>query len=103
MLTATFRSKDWVAMRAESGAITLVHLAAPRFVAKVIEIDDAGAQTDDGPRADLVAGFTIDLIDGLLLCQIAWIDPPAMDAAALHRIQMGALEAIAGLHLANDN
>jgi len=55
----------------------IVHLAAPRFVARIVECDDSGPCPNEEP-ADTVSG-TVYVIDGddfgeTVLCEVDWID-----------------------------
>lgn len=76
-----------------TGSEYAVHLLHPRLVARLVAEDDE----TDAASADVLGGITISLGDGLLLCEIRWIDSPPDDAglqavirscvAALERVQ----------------
>ena len=73
-----------------TGGEYAVHLHQPRFVARLVVEDDA----DDASTADLLSGLTLSLGDGLVLCQIRWIDPPAHDDDGLQAIIRSCLAAL---------
>lgn len=54
----------------------LVHLRRPRFVARVVE---EGGDDEEDAGADTLAGLTLALGDGILLCEVDWIDDPRGD------------------------
>jgi len=66
----------------------VIHVAPPRFVARVVAVDDQGMpEPSEGP-ADVVSGVVYSTGDSLL-CEVDWIDQPEpgqithlMDAAA---------------------
>jgi len=53
----------------------LVHTLAPRFVARVVAVDDDGLPHPDEEPADLLSGIVWSSGD-TVLCEITWIDPP---------------------------
>lgn len=57
----------------------IIHLAPPRFVARVVACDDAGLPMPDEEPADVVSGTVYvadasDVDDQTILCEIEWID-----------------------------
>lgn len=67
----------------------IVHLQPPRFVARIVAIDDDGEPEVDEEPADIVSGTVYQAGPETVLCEIDWIDdvPPGqrvmwLDAAA---------------------
>lgn len=67
----------------------IVHLQPPRFVARIVALDDDGEPEADEMPADLVSGTVYQAGPETVLCEIDWIDdvPPGervkwLDAAA---------------------
>lgn len=54
----------------------IVHLAPPRFVARVVAIDDSGLPEAAEEPADVLTGIVYSAAEGTLLCEIDWIDQP---------------------------
>ena len=50
--------------------------APPRFVARIVAVDEAGDPEDNERPADTTGG-TVYSSDGYLLCEIDWIEPVA--------------------------
>ncbi|MCX8003341.1 MAG: helix-turn-helix domain-containing protein [Burkholderiaceae bacterium] len=59
-----------------TGGEYAVHLRRPRLVARLVNEDDP----DDAATADTLAGLVLALGEGLVLCEIRWIDPPPGEA-----------------------
>lgn len=55
----------------------IAHLQPPRFVARIVQTDARGRPEPAEEPADVVSGTVYDCGDGLLICEIAWIDEPA--------------------------
>lgn len=67
----------------------IVHLQPPRFVARIVALDDDGEPEADEMPADIVSGTVYQADPETVLCEIDWIDdvPPGervkwLDAAA---------------------
>lgn len=52
----------------------VVHVQPPRFVARVVAVDDAGAPLPEEEPADVLSGVVYSSAD-YLLCEIEWIEP----------------------------
>ena len=57
----------------------IVHMEQPRFVARIVEINDDGTPASYENPADVTSGITYALGDGwTVFCEIHWFDhPPA--------------------------
>lgn len=67
----------------------IMHLQPPRFVARVVALDEDGAPEADEMPADIISGTVYQVDPETVLCEIDWIDdvPPGqraqwLDAAA---------------------
>lgn len=74
----------------------IMHIAPPRFVARIVEVDESGHPAKGEQPADVIAGTVYNVDDSTLLCEIDWIEqPPAgqitqlLDAAADAIHEMG--------------
>lgn len=75
----------------------IMHIAPPRFVARIVEVDKAGHPTSCERPADVISGTVYNVDVSTVLCEIDWIDnpPPAgqipqlLDAAADAIHEMG--------------
>lgn len=54
----------------------IVHLAPPRFVARIVACDDDGAPEPSEQPADILSGVVYAADAWTLLCEIDWIDEP---------------------------
>ena len=52
----------------------IIHTVAPRFIARIVAVDDDGAPEDGEVPADIVAGVVYQANPETLLCEIEWID-----------------------------
>jgi hypothetical protein len=58
----------------------IIHAHRPRFIARVVSVDDDDAPTPDEGEADTLTGVVYRAGPGTLLCEILWIDPPPPEA-----------------------
>lgn len=65
----------------------IVHTASPRFIARVVAIDEYTdeAEPDEEP-ADLASGSVYQANPEARLCEIQWIDPAPTDPTVLTRL-----------------
>lgn len=54
----------------------IVHLQEPRFVARVVEVDEDGEPLPEHRPADATTGITYQADAATLLCEIEWWDEP---------------------------
>lgn len=54
----------------------IVHLQEPRFVARVVEIDDEGHPLPEHEPADVHSGITYQANEATVFCEIEWWDQP---------------------------
>jgi len=72
-----FPRDEWLIHEAERAYV--IHTVRPRFIARVVEIEETGEPRQSEEPVDFWSGVTFGIGD-LLLCEIAWIDPaPALD------------------------
>ena len=73
---------EWIlALRSsEDGRDYVIHTRAPRFVGRLVDVDGDGLPEPDELPADVTGGITMDVGEGIVLCEIAWGDPPPTDA-----------------------
>lgn len=65
----------------------VIHTAAPRFIARVVAIDELTDRPEpDEEPADVTSGVVYAAGDETLLCEIVWIDPAPADPSALARL-----------------
>lgn len=64
-VTADGRAREYV-----------VHLAPPRFVARIVATDHDGAPLPQEEPADVLSGVVYAADDETLLCEVEWIDVP---------------------------
>lgn len=76
----------------------IVHLAPPRFIARIVAVDEDGEPEPDERPVDVLSGLVYSS-DPYLLCEIAWIDPPpsAGHLTALFEAAADAVDAASGL------
>jgi hypothetical protein len=72
----------------------VVHARHPRFIARVVAIDDDGLVADGEGEADVTRGVSYSG-DGYVLAEIVWIDPPP-PAAELRALLEAACDAVDG-------
>ena len=71
----------------------VVHLAPPRFVARVVALDPDGQPEQPEEPADVSSGVCYAVDDATLLCEIDWIDtPPPAHITALLEAAADAVE-----------
>lgn len=64
----------------------VIHTAAPRFIARVVAVDDLSGQPEPREQpADITSGVVYGAGDSLL-CEVQWIDPVLADPVALTRL-----------------
>ena len=76
----------------------IVHVRYPRFVARVVAVDDEGQPSSAERTADLHTGVVYsDTLTrrGTLLCEIIWIDMPEADEASMHALLGAAVDVLA--------
>lgn len=54
----------------------IVHLREPRFVARVVTVDDDGDPAPEEEPADILTGITYQANEETILCEIEWFDQP---------------------------
>lgn len=69
----------------------IVHLVAPRFVARIVAVEDEAPEDDELP-ADIVTGTVYQADPETLLCEIEWIDE--VDPGAVTHLLEAAADAI---------
>lgn len=52
------------------------HMQAPRFIARIVALNDAGEPDEEERPFDVVSG-AVYVSDGFCLCEIDWIDRPS--------------------------
>lgn len=70
----------------------VVHLKHPRFIARVVAVDDDGLPERREQPADIVTGITYASGD-YVIAEIVWIDPPP-GPGKIHRMLEAAADAI---------
>lgn len=87
---------------AEDGSVPsyVVHSRAPRFIARIVADDEAEAASCD-LQADRLGGITGSFA-GLLLCEIAWIDPPPSGDLLLDLLRRAATAVVEDVALLDD-
>lgn len=79
------------ALRPDRRREYIVHLAPPRFAARIVSVDDDGRPTADEIPADVVSGIVY-ASDEMVLCEIAWFDRP--DPGQVTQLMEAACDAI---------
>ncbi|MDE0174217.1 MAG: hypothetical protein OYH76_01670 [Defluviicoccus sp.] len=69
---------EWIFQIAEGRRSYIVHTLTPRFIARLVECDQDDVPLPSEGKVDILSGVTFQA-DGLLLCEISWIDPPSPD------------------------
>lgn len=54
----------------------VMHMQTPRFVARLVEVDDDGLPVEGEEPADILTGIVYQIDEGSVLCEIEWIDQP---------------------------
>ena len=70
----------WIVGEGDEGRVYVLHTQDPRFLARVVEIDGAVAESESA--ADRIGGDAYDHGDGLMLCEIQWFDGRPTDEVA---------------------
>jgi hypothetical protein len=52
----------------------IYHMVSPRFVARVVAVDDDGLPEPEEEPADILSGIVYAANDETMLCEIEWID-----------------------------
>lgn len=78
----------------------IMHVAPPRFVARIVAVDEHDAPEDSDLPADIVSGTVYRADPETLLCEIDWIDQP--DPGAVTQLLEAAADAIERQALADD-
>ena len=81
---------EWILGDGQDGREYIVHAAPPRFVARVVMVDEAtGLPAPAEEPADVAGGIVYVVDEGTVLCEIEWIDEvdpgqvtPLIEAAA---------------------
>lgn len=60
----------------------IIHTVRPRFVARVVNVDEEGLPVAGEMPADTLTGVCYSAADSLI-CEIVWIDPPPTERALL--------------------
>ncbi len=60
----------------------IIHTVPPRFIARVVAVDDAGEIMPNETPADVITGVVFSS-DSFLLCEIDWLDRPDPGAVTL--------------------
>lgn len=64
-----------------NGSEFVVHLAEPKFVARIADVGDDGIAIYPDDDADVISGITYSG-DGFVICQIVHLSGPAADISA---------------------
>lgn len=76
-----------------TGRRYLIHARPPRFIARVVEIDELTEQPEpDEDPVDTTSGVAYRVNPSLLLCEIQWIDRAPADLVALMEAAADAIE-----------
>lgn len=67
----------------------ITHTAAPRFIARIVAIDDDGNPEDEDLPADIVSGTIFQANPETLLCEFEWIDEVS-SGAVTHLLEAAA-------------
>ena len=70
----------------------IMHVAPPRFVARIVAVDEDDSPEDDDLPADILSGTVYRADPETLLCEIDWIDTP--DPGAVTHLLEAAADAI---------
>lgn len=72
----------------------IIHVAAPRFVARIVACDADGQPLPEEAPADVISGVVYAIDPETVLCEIEWIDEPSPgQIAALLEAAADAIEA----------
>lgn len=72
----------------------IVHTRLPRFIARLVEIDDDGRPVPGEGEADVTTGVAYRADPNTVICELHWIDrPPASGLVALMEGAANAIEA----------
>ncbi len=78
----------------------IMHVAPPRFVARIVAVNENDAPEDSDLPADIVSGTVFQADPETLLCEIDWIDAP--DPGGVTQLLEAAADAIERQALADD-
>lgn len=71
----------------------VMHTKRPRFVARVVAVDDDGLPEPGEEPADILTGVTY-ASESYVLCEVVWIDSPPAGPGAIHALLEQACDAI---------
>lgn len=75
-----FPRDEWLIGEASGGdgktRAYVYHMQAPRFIARIVALDDGGAPEEGERPFDAISGVVY-VSDGYCLCEIDWIDRPS--------------------------
>lgn len=71
----------------------IIHSKRPRFIARVVAVDDDGLPEPGEEPADILTGIVYSGA-GYLISEIVWLDPPPAGPGAIHRLLEEAADAI---------
>ena len=54
----------------------ILHIRAPRFIGRIVEVDVDGAPVESEGEANILSGLTCEISDYFVLCEIRWMDLP---------------------------
>lgn len=82
-VNAEWPRDEWITGNAAGGQREyIIHTARPRFIARVVNVNDEGLPVAGEVPADTLTGVCYSAGDSVI-CEIVWIDPPPAEAKLL--------------------